>query len=200
MSQLIDWSAGSATSELVLKGEYDTSEFNTMTRLVLDSLRVRQQDLFPTEISLAALKAKYKSWNESTSTSPPGRHLGHFKALLIRNPFPEFIDNQPNPEHDLFKTKRGRIWELHHLMFNYAPDHGFSYTRWQTVVNCMIKRDLGQPKIHRIRVIHLYENDYNLILAMKWQSLTFTNETAGTFNQGPSQPTIRYISRTYRTR
>jgi hypothetical protein len=116
---------------------------------------------------VAALKAKYKSWNKSTSTSASERHLGHFKALLIRNPFPESIDNQPNPEHNLFETKRGRIWKLHHLMLNYALTHGFFYTRWQTVVNCMIKNDLGQPQIHRLRVIHLYENDYNLILAMK---------------------------------
>jgi hypothetical protein len=69
-------------------------------------------------------------------------------------------------------------------MLNYALLHGFSYTRWQTVVNCLIEKDLGQPKIHRLRVIHLYENDYNLILAMKWRPLTFTNETSHSFNLG----------------
>jgi hypothetical protein len=167
-----------------LAGTYDASEFDAITRLVLASLQVRQQDLIPTEITLVDLKAKYKSWNESTPRSPSGRHLSHFKALLIRNPYPESIDNQPNPEHDLFKAKRGRMWELHHLMLNYALTHGLSYTRWQTVVNCMIEKDIGQPKIPRLRVIHLYENDYNLILAMKWRTLTFLNETTRTFNQG----------------
>jgi hypothetical protein len=51
-------------------------------------------------------------------------------------------------------------------------------------VNCLIEKDLGQPKIHRLRVIHLYENDYNLILAMKWRALTFTSETSHSFNLG----------------
>jgi hypothetical protein len=155
LSQLIDWSAASTTSELILTGSYDDSKFEEITRLVLTSLKARQQDLIPTEIPLADLKAKYTSWNESTSTSPSGRHLGHFKALLIRNPFPESVDNQPNPEHDLFEAQRGRIWELHHRMLNYALTHSFSYARWHTVVNGMIEKDMGQPKIHRLRVIHL---------------------------------------------
>jgi hypothetical protein len=62
--------------------------------------------------------------------------------------------------------------------------NGFSYTRWHTVVNCLIEKDLGQPKIHRLRVIHLYENDYNLFLALKWRALTYANETSKTFNSG----------------
>jgi hypothetical protein len=69
-------------------------------------------------------------------------------------------------------------------MLNYALSHGFSYIQWQTVVNCLIEKDLGQPKIHRLRVINLYENDYNLILALKWRALTYANETSNTFNSG----------------
>jgi hypothetical protein len=159
LSQLTDWGAASATSDLVLRGTFDTSTFDAITRLVLDALRVRQDDLIPTEITLADLKAKYTSWNESISTSPSGRHLGHFKALLSRNPHPAELDGQPNPDHDTFLAKRGRTCEVHHKMLNYALLHGFSYTRWQTVVSCLIEKDLGQPKIHRLRVIHLYENE-----------------------------------------
>ena len=33
----------------------------------------------------------------------------------------------------------------------------------------MIAKDPGTPKIHRLRVIHLYEADYNLLLATKWR-------------------------------
>jgi hypothetical protein len=69
-------------------------------------------------------------------------------------------------------------------MLNYALSHGFSYTRWQMFVNCLIKKELGQPKIQRLRVIHLYENDYNLILALKWRALTYVNETSNIFNFG----------------
>jgi hypothetical protein len=125
LSQLIDWGAASATSDLVLRGTFDTSTFDSITRLVLETLRVRQEDLIPTEITLADLKAKYTSWNESTSTSPSRRHLGHLKALLSRNVHPAELDGQPNPDHDTFLAKRGRIWEVHHKMLNYALLHGF---------------------------------------------------------------------------
>jgi hypothetical protein len=63
LSQLIDWSAASSMLDLVLQGSYDASELDEITCLVISSLRVRQEDIIPTEITLAALKAKYKSWN-----------------------------------------------------------------------------------------------------------------------------------------
>jgi hypothetical protein len=94
------------------------------------------------------------------------------------------IHGQPNPSHDSLLTKRGRIWEVHHQMLNYALSHGLSYTRWQTVVNCLIEKDPGQPKTHRLHVIHLYENDYSLMLALKWRALTFLNKTSQSLNPG----------------
>jgi hypothetical protein len=81
---------------MVLQGNFDTSDFDEITCLALESLRVRQADIVPTEISLEDLKAKYKSWSESTSTSPSGRHLGRFKALLSRNAHPEVLAGNPN--------------------------------------------------------------------------------------------------------
>ena len=34
----------------------------------------------------------------------------------------------------------------------------------------MIEKEPGNHKIHRLRVIHLYEADYNLLLCVKWRT------------------------------
>jgi hypothetical protein len=35
----------------------------------------------------------------------------------------------------------------------------------------MIEKEPGNSKIHRLRVIHIYEADYNFLLQAKWQAL-----------------------------
>jgi hypothetical protein len=60
---------------------------------------------------------------------------------------------------------------MHHLSLEYALINGYSYQRWKKVVNIMIEKEPGNPKIHRLRVIHLYEADYNLVLGIKWRQL-----------------------------
>jgi hypothetical protein len=39
----------------------------------------------------------------------------------------------------------------------------------------MILKEQNNHKIHRLRVIHLYEQDYNLILGFKWRTLITHN-------------------------
>lgn len=62
---------------------------------------------------------------------------------------------------------RSSLSSLHCGMINLALKHGRSYQRWKKVVNIMLEKEPGNPKIHRLRVIHLYEADYNLILALQ---------------------------------
>lgn len=40
--------------------------------------------------------------------------------------------------------------------------------RWTNVSTCMIEKDPNSAKITRLRVIHLYEADYNLLLKVIW--------------------------------
>ena len=54
-------------------------------------------------------------------------------------------------------------WIPPHLI-NYALERGYSYRQWQTIANTMLFKDPGSFKIHRTRVIHIYEADFNLIL------------------------------------
>ena len=48
----------------------------------------------------------------------------------------------------------------------------------------MIEKEIGNPKIHRLRVIHIYEADYNLLLSLKHRELTHSMNDSNAFKQG----------------
>jgi hypothetical protein len=48
----------------------------------------------------------------------------------------------------------------------------------------MILKEANNHKIHRLRVLHLYEADYNLILRVKWRQLMRHAEANHTLNEG----------------
>jgi hypothetical protein len=45
-----------------------------------------------------------------------------------------------------------------------------SITRWCNYIMVVIAKDPGSSKIERIRVIHLFEADYNFTLKLLWES------------------------------
>jgi hypothetical protein len=56
-------------------------------------------------------------------------------------------------------------------LLNYAIQHSYTYNRWRKAATFMIRKDSNSSKIHRLRVIHLYEAGLNLLLGVKWRSL-----------------------------
>jgi hypothetical protein len=48
----------------------------------------------------------------------------------------------------------------------------------------MILKELGDHKIHRLRVIHLFEADYNLILSVKWRQQIYAADKQQVVNPG----------------
>ena len=69
--------------ELILRGEYSTDELDDTTKLFLDTcsnLTCGDSDL--PILTFKAFRTKLRKWPERTSTSPSGRHLGHYKALI----------------------------------------------------------------------------------------------------------------------
>jgi hypothetical protein len=95
-------------------------------------------------------------WKELTTTSPSGRHLGHYKILTK---LPVYVD----------KINISQvILELYYTVTIIAANLGISLNRWRNISTIMIEKDPGRPRINRLRVLHLYEADYNLLLKVVW--------------------------------
>jgi RecA/RadA recombinase len=83
-----------------LSGQYIHSgdDVHYAVRLVLDHLKqtaeMANQTSHPT-ISDDAFSGKLNVWRESTSTSPSGLHLGHYKSLIARHQYSE-VDQHDN--------------------------------------------------------------------------------------------------------
>lgn len=53
-------------------------------------------------------------------------------------------------------------------MLNIAICMGITPSRWTKAISVMLEKDVGQPNINRLRVIHLFKADYNLFLKTLW--------------------------------
>ena len=67
-------------------------------------------------------------------------------------------------------------------MLNYAIKQRHAYDRWKTIVNVLILKDPGNFKIHRLRIIHLFECDYNFLLGLKWKDALHNAKHSKTLN------------------
>jgi hypothetical protein len=133
----------------------------------------------PPDLSLLEMKKAYSIWNETTSTLPSGRHLGHYHAILK-------VDGlKPNSTEALVTAEsRNSIWTIHHTLFDYGIWNAHCFSRWKQIVNDMIKKEPGNPSIHCLRVIHLYKNDYNLLLGTHYRKAVHAAEDSILLNDG----------------
>ena len=107
---------------------------------------VKQAGDIPTEITDDDVRYGFKHWRETTTTSPSGRHLGHYRSLI---------------QHPVLLSCFVKF-------MNVAVHSGISIPRWSQAVNVMIEKEIGQPKINRLRIIHLFEADFNFFLKLQW--------------------------------
>ena len=175
----VGWMASTDSAELILNGDYTSDELTDLQALLLKHCQSPKLDAISLQITEEQFISKFKSWNERTSTSPSGLHLGHYKALVARN------DADLNTEEgETIDSQRKELIRAHTAMLNYSLQHSYSYKRWQNVVNVMIEKDPGNSKIHRLRVIHLYEADYNFLLQAKWRALIQHAESEQSLHPG----------------
>jgi hypothetical protein len=117
------------------------------------------------EIMVKDFISGFKKWVESTSMSPSECHLGHYKAIVTD---PDLKKQDPEKEH--LRAHKTNFVEALVKMINLPLRHGFAPKRWCTSITVMIEKDPGNPHIKRLRVIHLFEADYNLSLKLLWGS------------------------------
>jgi exonuclease III len=141
----------------------------------------RVNPILPAGITIEEFKAWYKKWHVGTSTSPSGRHLSHQHALLQ----PHGIDGLIEPDkHTKAEKSRELNWYLQHGIVSYGIKYGYTFDRWKQVVNAMIEKEPGNPQLHRLRVIHLYESDYNSLLGIKMRQVLHRAEDLQSLNPG----------------
>ena len=82
LKSTFNWTGTSPEVQVVLKGDYVPSNtVDSQSNRILQSC-TRKMPPVSSSIPLDAMKNKYRSWKETTSTSPSGHHLGHKHALL----------------------------------------------------------------------------------------------------------------------
>jgi hypothetical protein len=125
-------------------------------------------------------------------------HLGHYKSLIYHiddateKQFNEYkekrqrssqsspsdaiapaADNSDHPvqQEMSINAKREAIPQFHIDLVNYVVSKQYTLDRWLKIVNVMLLKEPGNMKVHRLRVIHLYEADLTMLLGIKWRQL-----------------------------
>lgn len=84
----------------------------------------------PTTITTEEIINTYKNVKETTSSSPSGRHVGYYKAIL----------NDPS------------LVGLHSIMMTLPFRHGFVPVIWSKVTDIMLAKDPNSARCHRLRI------------------------------------------------
>ncbi len=138
-----------ALSDRILEGtffertDYELfPEIRTFTKELTIPNIIKLQEPISNNISFSQYKKAINRWRETTSTSPSGRHLRMYKAL---------VSNQ-------------QIRSDMCQMLNVVMKLGLVPARWCQAVSDLLEKDPGSPNINCLRFIHIFEADYNIFL------------------------------------
>lgn len=182
LANLLGYSGISEFTDNILAGKPITEEIlqslPPTASTVLATLR-RKRPQQKDWISIEEMTDGFHNWRESTTTSPSGKHLGIYRTLTKmyksappqqqttkrQDPTTEPTDNQ----HILIKYKAHYevallALRIQNLIINLAIRHTHTLQRWTIIHNFFLEKIPGRPILDKLRVIHLYEADWNLIL------------------------------------
>lgn len=155
LGTLIGTSGTSWYADTILDGSVELENLSTPIQAIFKRLKSQHLDPVSTSINNEDLEIAFNRWREQTATSPSGRHLGHYKSLLVK------LEDGTD---EMART----IFNLHRMMINIAQMRRKPFQRWKKEVEIMLEKDVGDPKINRLRIICLYEADYNIFLKIMW--------------------------------
>jgi hypothetical protein len=152
------------------------------TKTVMAILQERSTQPPPqwsSKITFDEFISAFLHWRESTSTSPSGRHLGLYRSLVTAycDSSGEFSDPEKDPSLSTddsapfasvvtIKEKAEEILRMIYGLAEAAARLGFYLQRWTQVVNVMIYKKLSCIELNKLRVIHLFEADFNLLVGL----------------------------------
>ena len=152
MHDALSFTSLSSASQQLLRGELppewkvDDAQLRELLASFAIPEHVRDQPPINTTVTADGVTHCFKAWKEATSTSPSGRHLGHYKAIISNSTLLQcFV----------------------HFM-NIVIARGIAIPRWCQATNVMIEKDAGKPRINRLRIVHLFEADLNFFLKLQW--------------------------------
>jgi hypothetical protein len=153
-----------ANSQLILDGcsPLSRTDVSSATFSIIKKLRrVACPNSIDDTITATDLQSAYKTWRESTSTSPSGLHLGHEKAILAHT-------TQVSHTNTAETYLADRIFGIKADFINLAVQNRIVYPRWKVVHNTMIEKIPGRPHLNKLRVIHIIESDSNMTMGIYW--------------------------------
>ena len=126
----------------ILNGEFDCPEaLPEECKLLIQYMHRRVPERVSHHISFDEYLDFYRKADETTSSSPSGRHYGHYKALLDGNL---------------------HILRVMHEIMTVCLDHRVVLERWKRSVTSLIEKKTGQPFIHKFRTIHVVESELQM--------------------------------------
>ena len=148
------------------------SQDNTLETItvlnLLKQLTKENKTKWSSDITFDQFIAGLRNWKEQTNTSPSGRHLGVYKALLIAytdfgNEFTKEYDQEMQID---CQGKSEKILRIMHGLVQMSANNGFYLHRWEKVFNIMIYKTPGCIDLEKLRVLHLFEADMNLMIGI----------------------------------
>ena len=141
--------------------DYRLIELSEEARSWLQQLKTRdfvaREGAIGTRVSTEEWVCGWNRMSESTASAPGSGHYGHYKTASLAARLP--VDHEDHTK--VLATLYASMWSLPLL-------HGFSPKRWQSCVDAILEKIPGKPMLEKLRIIMLYEADFNYVLKLVW--------------------------------